>query len=138
MRHNYLKGDIPMTMKMYNEKDKEKLTRIKIDDNYTYNNLYDYIEKLFLSHKEKIDGIVVDIEKNNILTIVLNVNSTHNKEFLIKYTDNNTYKVIAISHYYYSGFSTHKSHSERLLTYDRITLPELLQLLDDFFDYPEI
>ena len=126
-----------MSITMFNKRGDDNLSRIITDNDTTYDNLYDYIEQLFIQNKEKINNIRVTIEKNNILTILLDINSTHNKELFIKYNDDNNYKVIIVSHYYEKGLSLKKTYSERLLSLDNVIFPELLVLLDEYFTHPE-
>ena len=128
-----------MAIKMFNRRgDHNHLARIPINDDTTFNNLYDYIEQLFFMNKKKINNIRVDIEDNNVLTVLLDINSTHNKEFFVKYNGDDTYKIIIVSHYYENGFSLTKTLSERILSRDNITFPELLVLFKEYFDTPEI
>lgn len=127
-----------MAIKMFNNYSNNYLSRVVINNDPTYDNLYDYIEKLFFMNNDKINNIRVSVEDTNILTILLDVNSTHNKELFIKTYDNISYKVIIVSHYYENGFSLNKTYSERILSLDNIVLPELLTILDDYFANPEL
>lgn len=123
---------------MFNNYSDNYLSRVIINNDPTYDNLYDYIEKLFFMNNDKINNIRVSVEDTNILTILLDVNSTHNKELFIKTYDNVSYKVIIVSHYYENGFSLNKTYSERILSLDNVVLPELLTILDDYFANPEL
>lgn len=127
-----------MAIKMFNNYSDNYLSRVIINNDPTYDNLYDYIEKLFFMNNDKINNIRVSVEDTNILTILLDVNSTHNKELFIKTYDNVSYKVIIVSHYYENGFSLNKTYSERILSLDNVVLPELLTILDDYFANPEL
>lgn len=127
-----------MAIKMFNNYSNNYLSRVIINNDPTYDNLYDYIEKLFFMNNDKINNIRVSVEDTNILTILLDVNSTHNKELFIKTYDNVSYKVIIVSHYYENGFSLNKTYSERILSLDNVVLPELLTILDDYFANPEL
>ena len=127
-----------MAIKMFNNYSNNYLSRVIINNDPTYDNLYDYIEKLFFMNNDKINNIRVSVEDTNILTILLDVNSTHNKELFIKTYDKDYYKVIIVSHYYENGFSLNKTYSERILSLDNIVLPELLTILDDYFANPEL
>lgn len=126
-----------MSITMFNKRGDDNLSRIITDNDTTYDNLYDYIEQLFIQNKENINNIRVTVEKNSILTILLDINSTHNKELFIKYNGINNYKIIIVSHYYENGFSLTKTHSERLLSLNNIVFSELLVLLEEYFNYPE-
>lgn len=126
-----------MSITMFNKRGDDNLSRFITDNNTTYDNLYDYIEQLFIQNKENINNIRVAVEKNNILTILLDINSTHNKELFIKYNGDNNYKVIIVSHYYEKGLPLKKTYSERLLSLDNVIFSELLILLDEYFAYPE-
>lgn len=124
---------------MFNRRDNHNhLSRILINDDSSYNNLYDYIEQLFLVNNKKINNIRVDIENDNILTILLDINSTHNKEFFVKHNNDDTYKIIIVSHYYENSFSLTKTLSERIISKDSIVFPELLVLLEEYFNNPEL
>ena len=127
-----------MAIKMFNNYSNNYLSRVIINNDPTYDNLYDYIEKLFFMNNDKINNIRVSVEDTNILTILLDVNSTHNKELFIKTYDNVSYKVIIVSHYYENGFSLNKTYSERILSLDNVVLPELLTILDEYFANPEL
>lgn len=127
-----------MAIKMFNNYSNNYLSRVVINNDPTYDNLYDYIEKLFFMNNDKINNIRVSLEDTNVLTILLDVNSTHNKELFIKTYDKDYYKVIIVSHYYENGFSLNKTYSERILSLDNIVLPELLTILDDYFANPEL
>ena len=56
-----------MSITMFNKRGDDNLSRIITDNDTTYDNLYDYIEQLFIQNKENINNIRVTVENNSIL-----------------------------------------------------------------------